>query len=69
MKGRQAPESIQRQPFDIILLDILMPEMNGFHVPERLKAASHWPHIPVVINLRFAKTSGLSERAALNSQL
>lgn len=33
---------------DLILLDIEMPEMNGFEALERLKASEEYKHIPVV---------------------
>ncbi|MDR2730131.1 MAG: response regulator [Treponema sp.] len=33
---------------DIILLDIQMPEMNGFEALERIKASASWANIPVI---------------------
>jgi class 3 adenylate cyclase len=35
--------------FDLILLDLIMPEMSGFEVLRRLKAAEHTGHIPVIV--------------------
>ena len=32
--GRRALEMIEAQPFDLVLLDILMPEMDGYQVPQ-----------------------------------
>jgi len=34
---------------DIILLDILMPKMNGFEVLEKLKANERTKHVPVIL--------------------
>ncbi len=34
---------------DIVLLDVMMPGMDGFEVCRRLKASGHTSHIPVVI--------------------
>jgi len=38
----------EQEPPDVILLDIDMPEMNGYEVCERLKANSHSSDIPVI---------------------
>jgi serine phosphatase RsbU (regulator of sigma subunit) len=47
--GRQALELVRQQPFDLILLDIMMPEMNGYQVLQHLKADPTLKHIPVVM--------------------
>jgi adenylate cyclase len=47
--GRDALDSIGKQPFDLILLDIMMPEMNGYEVLERLKRDDKLRHIPVIM--------------------
>ena len=47
--GASALELVTAQEFDLILLDLIMPEMSGFEVLRRLKAAAHTNHIPVII--------------------
>lgn len=47
--GRQALELAKTQKFDLILLDILMPEMNGYQVLEHLKGNKEVRHIPVIM--------------------
>jgi CheY-like chemotaxis protein len=40
--------AVGEQPPDLILLDINLPEMNGFEVCERLKADKNPASIPVI---------------------
>ncbi len=47
--GRQALGILQYQQVDLILLDIMMPEMNGYDVLEQIKANERLRHIPVVM--------------------
>ncbi|OSM00209.1 diguanylate cyclase [Magnetofaba australis] len=46
--GEQALELAARNPPDLILLDIVMPGMDGFEVCERLKADTRTQEIPVI---------------------
>ena len=47
--GRQALELLPQHNFDLILLDIEMPEMNGYQVLAHLAADVHWRQIPVIM--------------------
>lgn len=47
--GRQALERVRAEPFDLILLDVQLPEMNGYEVLQRLKDDSDLRHIPVLM--------------------
>lgn len=49
--GRKALDQLQKDPnaVDLILLDIMMPEMNGYQVLEHLKADHVLKHIPVIM--------------------
>ncbi len=46
--GRMALKTIQVKPPDLILLDVKMPEMNGYQVCEALKANPDTYKIPVI---------------------
>lgn len=46
--GKDALELLAQEPVDLVLLDIMMPEMTGFEVCETLKAQSETAHIPVI---------------------
>ena len=47
--GRQALEKLQSEPFDLMLLDVEMPEMDGYEVLERLKVHPRLRDIPVIM--------------------
>jgi sigma-B regulation protein RsbU (phosphoserine phosphatase) len=49
MNGRQALEMMQAEAFDLVLLDIMMPEMNGYEALEQMKTDSLLAHIPVIM--------------------
>ena len=48
--------------FDVILLDIMMPEMSGWEVYDKLKEDEHWNKIPVIFitarNDKISKNAG-----------
>ena len=47
--GRLALELLKAKPFDLVLLDVMMPEMNGYQVLEQLKSDSSLRAIPVIV--------------------
>ncbi|MBW1941872.1 MAG: response regulator [Deltaproteobacteria bacterium] len=47
--GRQALEIIKTHSFHLVLLDIMMPEMNGYQVLQHLKENDNWRDIPVIM--------------------
>jgi adenylate cyclase len=53
--GPSALERLSEQEFDLVLLDVLMPDMNGIELLLRLRADRRWQRIPVIM------ISGLNE--------
>jgi len=47
--GHEALTLLQELTPDVILLDVMMPGMDGFEVCQRLKANEQWRHIPVIL--------------------
>jgi len=47
--GRVALETLRREPFDLALLDIEMPEMDGFQVLEQIRGDLALRDVPVIV--------------------
>ncbi len=47
--GIRALEQLEKQVPDLIVSDIMMPEMDGFELVERLKSDERYAHIPVIM--------------------
>jgi two-component system sensor histidine kinase/response regulator len=48
LSGKQALNVIEKDPPDLILLDIKMPEMDGYEICQRLKEDSQTQDIPII---------------------
>jgi class 3 adenylate cyclase len=59
MNGRQALDLLARVRPDLILLDVMMPEMDGFETCRRLKAAEAWRQIPVIFLTAKTETTDI----------
>ncbi|AFJ02772.1 Response regulator receiver:Metal-dependent phosphohydrolase, HD subdomain protein [Methylophaga frappieri] len=46
--GKSAIELVEKEQPDLILLDIMMPEMTGLEVCQHLKSMTDYAHIPVI---------------------
>jgi signal transduction histidine kinase len=57
--GRRALSLLAAQPFDVVLLDLVMPELDGFQVLATMKADSALQHIPVIV------ISALDEKSSI----
>ena len=56
--GRQAINLLAQRPFDLVLLDIVMPDMNGYQVLQQLKADQSLSQIPVIFISALDDTAG-----------
>lgn len=46
--GHEALEKIKTMPVDLILLDIMMPKINGFEVCKRIREDVNYKDIPII---------------------
>ncbi|MBI3734115.1 MAG: response regulator [Chloroflexi bacterium] len=65
--GRAALAKTEEQRPDLILLDLLMPEMDGFELAEALRGHEQWRDIPIVVVT--AKDLTAEDRVRLNDYI
>jgi CheY-like chemotaxis protein len=66
--GRQALEKLRGESFDLVLLDVQMPEMDGYQVLEQLKADAHLRDIPVIMISAMEELEGVVTCIELGAQ-
>jgi class 3 adenylate cyclase len=57
--GKQALEAVERVRPDLVLLDVMMPEMDGFETCRRLKASGATGDIPVIFLTARTETADI----------
>jgi threonine synthase len=65
--GREGLELIQRELPDLVILDLMMPEMDGYAVIEALRAKQETATIPVIV--ATAKELTADEKSRLSGQI
>jgi class 3 adenylate cyclase len=68
VNGREALEKIQASSFDMVFLDIMMPEMNGFQVLEHLKTDEKLRGLPVVMISALGETDVVAHCISLGAE-
>ncbi len=66
--GRQALDIMSQQPFDLVLLDIMLPVMNGYEVLEELRASQSLSQIPVIITTALDESDGKAKCHELGAE-
>lgn len=47
--GRDALEKVQAEPPDLILLDVMLPDIDGYEIARRIKGNDRLPYIPIIL--------------------
>ncbi|MCP5527057.1 MAG: response regulator [Verrucomicrobiales bacterium] len=66
--GARLLEALRQEPADVVLLDMLMPGLNGEEVLCRLKADENLRDIPVVVVSALDETEGIARCIALGAE-
>ncbi|MCL4879956.1 MAG: threonine synthase [Anaerolineae bacterium] len=65
--GLQGLHMVETIHPDLIITDLMMPQMDGFQVIDTIKSHEHYSHIPIIVVT--AKELTVKEMARLNSQI
>lgn len=47
--GREAIDAVQSEKFDAVIIDVEMPEMNGFEAVRHIRLLEHGTHLPIIM--------------------
>jgi DNA-binding NarL/FixJ family response regulator len=61
--GAQALDAVARLRPDVVLLDVQLPDSNGFEIAARLNSSSHPPDIVLISSRDASEFGGLVERS------
>ena len=65
--GEEAMESIAEDPPDLILLDIMLPVIDGFEVCQRVRENFDWQKIPIILITAMGSEANVAKGLALGA--
>ena len=65
--GREGLDAVRRQRFDVILLDLMLPEVDGFEVLRQLQGDPDLANVPVIITSARARPTTKEQAAKLGA--
>jgi DNA-binding response OmpR family regulator len=65
--GQEALEAIQRQPPDLVLLDVMMPHLSGYDLCQKIRENPAWQHMRIVMLTAKGREVEVSKGLALGA--
>ena len=65
--GQEALEAIERQPPDLVLLDVMLPRLSGFDVCQKIRENPDWQHMRIVMLTAKGREVEVSKGLALGA--
>ena len=66
--GWQALQYLEQNQVDLVVLDVMMPHMDGFTVCERIKTNDRWRKIPVILVTAFWNQEQMDRGIAVGAE-
>ncbi|WP_029621832.1 adenylate/guanylate cyclase domain-containing protein [Ruegeria conchae] len=66
--GYSALEKLSQHAFDLVLLDLMMPDLNGYDVLKRLKENDDWRDIPVIMISAFDEIESVARCVEIGAE-
>ncbi len=67
--GKEAIEKIKANNYDILLLDLMMPEVNGYDVIKELRLNKLAPDLPILVVTNYPNPTSEEEKELLSKSL
>lgn len=65
--GEKGLRAVEKEIPDIILLDIMLPKMNGFEVLKQLKASKDFRDIPVILLTNLSQKNEIEQGLSMGA--
>jgi PAS domain S-box-containing protein len=67
--GKEAIERIKSKNYDILLLDLMMPELNGYDVIRELRIKKLAPELPILVITNYPESTTQEEKELLSKSM
>ncbi len=67
--GKEAIERIKSKNYDILLLDLMMPELNGYDVIRELRIKKLAPELPILVITNYPEPTSQEEKELLSKSM
>lgn len=65
--GVEALKALRENTFDLIVTDIVMPQMDGFELCEEIRKSPRWSRLPVIISSTYADSGHITKALRLGA--
>ena len=65
--GREALEMVGRRPLDLVILDVMMPEVDGYQVLQHIRSTAETARLPVIMLSASTEPADVEKGLALGA--